>query len=141
MNIQNSINVSLSDIADGEVQEQFTAEMKKVAQNILDVNTKAKAKRKVAIELTLEPNDQRDAVDVTINIKSKLAPQIGVGTTMLVGRNVDTGMIEANELKSGIPGQTYIDNNGVLKDDTGNPIDKEQQPETSNVIDLQNKKG
>lgn len=60
---------------------------------------------------------------------------------MLVGRNVDTGMIEANELKSGIPGQTYIDNNGVLKDDTGNPIDKEQQPETSNVIDLQNKKG
>lgn len=141
MNIQNSINVSLSDIADGEVQEQFTAEMKKVAQNILDVNTKAKAKRKVAIELTLEPNDQRDAVDVTINIKSKLAPQIGVGTTMLVGRNVDTGMIEANELKSGIPGQTYIDNDGVLKDDTGNPIDKEQQPETSNVIDLQNKKG
>lgn len=141
MNIQNSINFSLSDIADGEVQGQFTAEMKKVAQNILDVNTKAKAKRKVAIELTLEPNDQRDAVDVTINIKSKLAPQIGVGTTMLVGRNVDTGMIEANELKSGIPGQTYIDNDGVLKDDTGNPIDKEQQPETSNVIDLQNKKG
>ncbi len=36
-------------------------------------------------------------------------------------------MIEANELKSGIPGQTYIDNDGVLKDDTGNPIDKEQQ--------------
>ncbi len=141
MNIQNSINVSLSDIADGEVQEQFTAEMKKVAQNILDVNTKAKDKRKVTIELTLEPNDQRDAIDVTINIKSKLAPQIGVGTTMLVGRNVDTGMIEANELKSGIPGQTYIDNDGVLKDDTGNPIDKEQQPETSNVIDLQNKKG
>lgn len=83
MNIQNSINVSLSDIADGEVQEQFTAEMKKVAQNILDVNTKAKDKRKVTIELTLEPNDQRDAIDVTINIKSKLAPQIGVGTTML----------------------------------------------------------
>lgn len=141
MNIQNSINFSLSDIADGEVQEQFTAEMKKVAQNILDVNTKAKAKRKVNIELTLEPNDQRDAIDVTINIKSKLAPQIGVGTTMLVGRNVDTGMIEANELKSGIPGQTYIDNDGVLKDDTGNPIDKEQQLATSNVIDLQNKKG
>ena len=59
---------------------------------------------------------------------------------MLLGRNSDTGMIEANELKSGIPGQTYIDNQGILKDDKGNPIDQDLNSQTGQVIDLQNKK-
>jgi hypothetical protein len=134
-----SINFSLSEIAEGGVQEKFAAEMKKVADNILDLNTEAKTKRKVTLELILEPNDNRDAVDVTVNVKSKLAPQVGVATTLLLGRNADTGIIEANELKSGIPGQTYIDKDGQLKTDTGEPIDKVAKD--SKVIDLQKNKG
>lgn len=141
MSITNPINFSLSEIAEGGVQEKFAAEMEKVANNILDPNTKAKAKRKVTLELVLVPNDNRDAIDVTVNVKSKLAPQEGVATTMLLGRNSDTGMIEANELKSGIPGQTYIDNEGTLKDDKGNPIDQDSNPKNGKVINLQNQKG
>lgn len=141
MSIKNPINFSLSEIAEGGVQEKFAIEMEKVANNILDPNTEAKAKRKVTLELTLIPNDNRDAIDVMVNVKSKLAPQEGVATTMLLGRNSDTGMIEANELKSGIPGQTYIDNQGILKDDKGNPIDQDLNSQTGQVIDLQNKKG
>lgn len=137
--INQAINFNLSDIAEGGVQEKFATEMKKVADNILDPNTEAKAKRKVTLEMTLVPNDNRDAIDVMVSVKSRLAPQVGVTTTMLLGRNDDTGMIEANELQSGIPGQTYIDEHGVVKDDKGTPVDQLDQPQNSSskIIDLQ----
>ena len=135
-------NFDLSKIADGGAQEKFTAELEKVADNILDLNTEAKTKRKVNLELTFIPNDKRDAVSVEVNIKSKLAPQVGVSTTMLVGRNADTGMMAVAELKSGVPGQTYFDpEDSTQKTDTGEPIDDVEQetPQSDNVIDLQNK--
>lgn len=135
-------NFDLSKIADGAAQEKFTAELEKVAANILDLNTEAKTKRKISLDITFIPNDKRDAVDVDVQIKSKMAPQVGVSTTMLLGRNADTGMTAVAELKSGVPGQTYFDpEDSTQKTDIGEPID-DVEPEvsqTDNVIDLQNK--
>lgn len=92
------------------------------------------------MDLTFVPNDTRDAIDTVVSVKSRLAPQIGVSTTMLLGRNEDTGMMAANELKSGVPGQTYFDDkDSTLKTDTGKPVD-EVEEQTKNIIDLQNKK-
>lgn len=137
-------NFDLSKIADGGAQEKFTTELQKVADNILDLNTESKTKRKVTIDLTFIPNDKRDAVDVAVDVKSKLAPQVGVTTTMLLGRNIDTGMVAVNELKSGVPGQTYFDTEDeTIKTDTGEPIDdieaeSDSKESKGNVIDLQN---
>lgn len=91
--------------------------------------------------MTFIPNDKRDAVDVAVDVKSKLAPQIGVTTTMLLGRNIDTGMVAVAELKSGVPGQTYFDTEDeTIKTDTGEPIDdiEADSSKKDNVIDLQN---
>ncbi|APX72698.1 replication terminator protein [Companilactobacillus allii] len=142
--LSKDINFDLSQIADGGVQEKFSRELKKLSENILDSNTDAKAKRKITINLTYKPNDNRDAVDVIAEVKSTLAPQVGLSTTMLVGRDENTGVIAANELKSGTPGQTYFDSiDSTLKTDTGEPVDEvEENKETQseNVIDLQDKK-
>ncbi|KRK83443.1 hypothetical protein FC78_GL001399 [Companilactobacillus bobalius DSM 19674] len=135
-------------MSNGGVQEKFEQELKKVSENILDENTDAKKKRSVTITLTYLPNDNRDAISVYSEVKSKLVPQNGVSTTLLVGRNDDTGAIEANELKSGIKGQTYIDDNGDLRTDTGEKIenvenkdkqtkDLKESSEQAQVIDLQ----
>lgn len=142
------INFNLSEIAEGGLQEKFTKELKKLSENILDPNTDAKAKRKINIGLTYKPNDNRDAIDVMVEVKSTLAPQVGVTTTMLVGRDENTGMLAANELKSGTPGQTYFDpDDETLKDDVGKPVEEiEKSTETDDkqehekIIDLQNKK-
>lgn len=137
-------NFDLSKIADGGAQEKFTTELQKVADNILDLNTESKTKRKVTIDLTFIPNVKRDTVDVVVDVKSKLAPQVGVTTTMLLGRDMDTGMTALAELKSGVPGQTYFDpDDSVQKTDTGKPIDEVEAESDSkeskgNVIDLQN---
>lgn len=138
------INFNLSTMSDGGVQEKFEQELKKVAENILDPNTDAKKKRTVTITLTYLPNDNRDAISVYSEVKSKLVPQDGVSTTLLVGRNSNTGSIEANELKSGTKGQTYFDENGDVRTDTGEKVEdvedkkeKGSSKKAARVIDLQ----
>ena len=132
------INFDLSKIAGGGAQEKFDQEMKKVIENILDVNTAPKKKRKVAVNLTFEPSEKRDVIETTVEVKSTLAPQMGISTSMMVGRGND-GYIEANELKSGVPGQTYIDpEDSQVKTDTGEPVEEVEQK--SKIVDLQKQK-
>lgn len=148
------INFNLSEIADGAVQAKFAKEVEKVCKNILDLNTDSSKKRKIAITLTYVSNVQRNSVDVIVETKSTLAPQVGTSTTMMLGRDINTGFIAANELKSNVPGQTYIDvEDGKPKTDIGEPVDEVEakQDESSkvtdnsnnqkNIIDMQKKQG
>ncbi|VMD64254.1 phage protein [Streptococcus pneumoniae] len=77
-----------------------------------------------------------------MEVKSKFAPQNGVATTILIGRDFDTGQVHANELKSTVPGQMYFDENGEILTDIGQPVAEiEQQAETKpDIIDFNKKK-
>lgn len=70
------IGLDLTHIADGGLQEKLDKELEKVFDNILDLNTDAKAKRKVTITLTMSANEERTVVDTTMEVKSKFAPQM-----------------------------------------------------------------
>ncbi|MFT8558113.1 replication terminator protein [Liquorilactobacillus hordei] len=133
------INFDLSAVAEGGLQEKLDRALDQVTENIMDPNTDQTKKRKITINLVFEPSKSGDAVDVDIQIKISLVPETGVGTTMLIGRD-GKGKAVVNELKSGTPGQTFIDpDDGEVKTDTGVPvadIEKEQK-----IIDLQKKKG
>lgn len=136
------IGLDLSHIAEGGLQEKLDNELGKVFDNILDLNTEAKAKRKITIELVMSSNEERTVVDTTMTVKSKLAPQNGVATTILVGRDFDTGQVHANELKSTVPGQMYFDENGEILTDIGQPVEEveKQQPTKPDIIDFNKKK-
>lgn len=136
------IGLDLTHIADGGLQEKLDKELEKVFDNILDLNTEAKSKRKVTITLTMSANEERTVVDTIMEVKSKFAPQNGVATTILVGRDFDTGQVHANELKSTVPGQMYFDENGEILTDIGQPVAEiEQQTETKpDIIDFNKKK-
>ena len=136
------IGLDLTHIADGGLQEKLDKELEKVFNNILDLNTEAKAKRQVTITLTMSANEDRTVVDTILGVKTKLAPQNAVATTILVGRDYDTGLVHANELKSTVPGQMYFDENGEILTDIGQPVAEiEQQTETKpDIIDFNKKK-
>ncbi|VQE32065.1 phage protein [Streptococcus pneumoniae] len=63
------IGLDLTHIADGGLQEKLDKELEKVFDNILDLNTDAKAKRKVTITLTMSANEERTVVDITMEVK------------------------------------------------------------------------
>lgn len=139
-----NIDLDLSDIAGGGLQEKVDLEMNKAFENIHDPNTKATAKRKLTITIELTPDENREVVSVTSNVKSTLAPLTDVGTTVLTGKNIDTGKVEARELKSSVPGQTYIDPEDLTqKTDIGEPIDvvEKEMEKQQQIIDLQQKRG
>lgn len=117
------IDFNLAELQEGAAQEQIDKEVEKIMKNILDLDTEAKIKRKLTITVDFVPDEKRQVITTDVQVKSTLAPQERVSTTMLAGRDVDTGFIEAQELKSHVPGQTFIDDDGDLKTDTGEPID------------------
>lgn len=129
--MESKINFKLSEIAHGAVQVKLDRAMTAVAQNILDPNTTAKAKRKVTITITIAPDETRSTAQIEVGTKTTLAPEDSVATTALLGQQ--NSEVVLNELKSGVPGQTYIDENGELKTDTGEPVDAVE----NKVIDLQ----
>lgn len=65
---------SLIDMAMGAMKERVDYEMTRCVQNIADPNTKATAKREITLKITLEPDENRQHVEVSCSANSKLAP-------------------------------------------------------------------
>jgi len=138
-----NIDINILQLAQGAVQEKLDREFEKVFENIQDPNVKATAKRTITLKIDLVPDDVRQVVKTNVSATSKLAPTDPVATTILTGKDLINNKIEAHELQSGVPGQTYIDEKGDLRTDTGDPVDviEKETKKKSKVIDLQEKRG
>lgn len=134
-----NIDINILQLAQGAVQEKLDREFEKVFENIQDPNVNAKAKRTITLKIDLVPDDVRQVVKTNVTATSKLAPTDPVTTTILTGKDLTTNKIEARELQSGVPGQTYIDEQGDVRIDTGEKV--EDIEKKSKIIDLQEKRG
>lgn len=142
------IELNLSQLANGAIQQKLDGELEKIFSNIHDPNTKAKDKRAITIKLEFSPDDNRQVIVLNSSFNTKLAPVRDFDTTILTDKNLTNGSIAARELKSNAPGQTYIDPaDGQPKTDTGTPIDVIEKEETAKnakeqqIINLQKKRG
>lgn len=138
------IDLPLSGLAYGAIQEKLDGELEKVFDNIHDPNTKAEAKRSITIKLEFQPEENRQAVKLNSDFTTKLANVEGVSTTVLTGKNLKSGVIEAKELKSNIPGQTYLDFDTMqVRTDTGEPVDviEREMEKKQAVINFNEKRG
>lgn len=113
--------INLTEFAEGAVAERVNLEVKKVLENIADPNTDPKKKRKVALTLTFEADDQRDIANVSIQTKTSLAPARSIETKIIMDMD-GAGHVIGSELRSGIKGQTFIDPEGDISSDTGEKI-------------------
>lgn len=132
--MKQSIDLDLSKIDDGAVQEKFAHEMEKVLENILDRNTDPTKKRSVTLTIDILPNKDRDMLVLASQCKSKLVPREETETKVLFGRNSDTGKLEAAELKSNARGQLFMDPDDLqIKTDTGQPVDELEENENKPI--------
>ena len=65
--------VELSNLCGGAVPELFQRELDNVLANVVDPNTSATAARKITLEVTFKPKEDREYGEVTIKAKSALA--------------------------------------------------------------------
>jgi hypothetical protein len=134
--MKQSIDLDLSKIDGGAVQEKFAHEMEKALENILDRNTDPTKKRSVTITVDIIPNKDRDMFILASQCKSKLVPREETETKVLFGRNSDTGKLEAAELKSNARGQLFMDPDDLqIKTDTGQPVEEIEEKENE-IVDF-----
>jgi hypothetical protein len=84
--------LSLANICGGAVEEVFQRELDAVLSNIADINTNPEQKRKIALEFTLKPFEDRSGCQIEFSCKSKTSPVNTVKGTMFLQRR-GTGMI------------------------------------------------
>lgn len=76
---------TLETIAGGVVPELFQDALCRVLANIDDLNCDAKAKRGLTVEMTFEPDASRQALNIKVSVKTKLAaPKKAESTVFLV---------------------------------------------------------
>jgi len=78
--------VTLSNLCGGAIEEVFQREWAQVLTNIGDVNTDPEAKRKLTLEFTITPFEDRSGAQVTFACKSKAAPVNAVKGTVYLQR-------------------------------------------------------
>lgn len=96
-------------MAGGVIQEKFAKAFERVLDNLQDINTPYKNKRKITITLDFTQNEARDDVKCSIDVTEKLAPQAAFGTAFVVGKNLKTGEVFAQEYGKQIAGQVVLD--------------------------------
>ena len=79
-------SVRLSDLANGAACELFDAELARVAYNIIDPNTDAKAVREITLKVRIKPTEDREMGDVTVICQAKLAGLRPAASRMFFGR-------------------------------------------------------
>lgn len=129
------INLPVDQLVGGGFQEKLQTEMEKLFENIHDPNTKAKDKRVLTAKLTLSPDEDREFVQLDMDFTTKLAPVEGLSTRILTEKDLASNTIGAYEFMSNQRGQTYIDDNGEVRSDNGEPVDViEKEMEKKNNI-------
>ncbi len=98
---------SILRMAAGAIEEKVDYEVTRVIDNILDLNTDPKAKRKISITLTFQPDAERKHINIQAEAKSTLAPTAAVATSMMITADGNGEMVVA-EMVPQIPGQMNI---------------------------------
>lgn len=128
--------VELKDLVGGALQEKFNKSFEKVIENLQDVNTSFKVKRKITIQLDFTQNEVRDDVHVDVAVVEKLAPQAPMTTSFSIGKDLRTGETYAEEYGKQIKGQMTIDDFEPEKIIDGQVVDTDTGEVVGTVVDF-----
>lgn len=99
---------SILNMAKGAIAERVDYEMGKVVDNILDINTRPDAKRKISITIELKPDQQRRVINVNTVAKATLVPTDPVSTSLYIAPD-SNGELTITEITDQTPGQLNFD--------------------------------
>lgn len=99
--------VNILEMARGAVAERVDVEVGHVVENMLDLNTDAKA-REINIKLKIVPSADRHNAGISALVSSKLRPLTEIQTMIYMGTD-EKGLLKAVEATPQTPGQIGID--------------------------------
>lgn len=130
------VMIDLNTFADGALAERFHQEFERVMENMADLNTDPKKARKIVLTLSFAGDKKRDVWNCQVQATSKLAPTEAVESKILLDMD-QNGNLVGQELSSGIQGQFYMDLQGNVKTDVGQPVEAVEEVEQNKAADNQ----
>ena len=130
------VMIDLNTFADGALAERFHQEFERVMQNMADLNTDPKKARKIVLTLSFAGDKKRDVWNCQVQATSKLAPTEAVESKILLDMD-QNGNLVGQELASGIQRQFYMDLQGDVKTDVGQPVEEVEEVEQNKAADKQ----
>jgi len=115
--------VELQSLVGGALQEKFNRAFERVVDNLSDVNTKWKEKRKIVITIGFSQNEDRNDVAVDVSVVEKLASQSPMETRFAIGRDLKTGKMYAQEYGIQVKGQMSLDDYAPVQVIDGKEVD------------------
>lgn len=79
--------ITLGNLANGGAEEVFQRELKKVLDNIADVNADWKVPRQITLSVKFIPNEKREGAAMVVQSATKLAPPIVASAAVHLGRD------------------------------------------------------
>lgn len=76
--------ITLSELADGAVEERFKLTIARVLENLMDPNTSHKKARKVTVTFTLKTNEARQFAEYDVSVVPTFAPAAPVQGGLLL---------------------------------------------------------
>jgi hypothetical protein len=144
--------INLEEFANGALSEKINLALSEVTQNVQDPNTKATAKRKITCTFTFAPSDQRNLVATSVDVKTTLAPSLGIATAFVMGKDISTNEVDFREYSKQIKGQMSLEEMKTLSEQayafgpdekqqgydpsTGEIYSMDGDEKVSNVVDL-----
>lgn len=107
--------VDLNTFAHGALAERFNEELLKILENIADPNTDPTKVRTLTIKVKIAGDEDRNLANAKIQAQAKLVPAREVPAKLIIDYDTN-GQLTGAELKSNIPGQTYLQEDGVYSD-------------------------
>lgn len=114
-----AFDLDLDKINGGQLMEKYRYAALKVLANCLDPAVSYKGKRSITIKISVEPDENRNVINVVSDVKYHVAPPLASITRMTLSKDYSTGRIHVQEYGSCIPGQSSLagygtDSNGDL---------------------------
>lgn len=105
------IKLTVENLYNGGVMERIQEEVQRVIANISDPNTEAKKPRKIKMEMTIKPNEQRNTAEVVVSTSSVLQAPRPIETSIMIEFDPRTGVLGASEIPHGEnPAQNTLPN-------------------------------
>lgn len=101
--------INLEEMANGVLSAQVNIELQKVFNNIMDPNTDATKVRKVTVVMSFKPNSKREKLTTNIKVTSNVQPVTPLETEFYIGKNLKTGVVQAEEFRSVLKGQMSVE--------------------------------
>lgn len=78
--------INITELDEGGAVSAMNEALEQLLENVLDLKTDPKKTRKVSLEVTVKPNEERNTLDVSYQVKPSFAPPKAEETQLLMDK-------------------------------------------------------